>query len=1823
MQSTKIYPDNIPTQSSYFRVILRVILCIYIAVTIPLRLAFIPEFDLDLKSFGTFLFIDLWSNIFFIFDDVISYQNDAKAQNLPVDNEFSSIEEESDTTNYSKNRSWLVIALFSCLPLEYITLLPVAKNLVTNYFMINRIIRVISLPNYIGDISKLLEYKGVRRNIGILRAWMLFFIMALAGHLCCCGFFFVAKWTSKHERDFTWVEELELIESTGNGDLNMLASVAEAYIQALYWAYITMVSRRFSDSLAICKRSISYNTMLLLLQITTGFGDIVPLSIPETVWCILTMFLGVMITACAIANLQLVVTNVDAALTNFQQKTSTVSKFMRYRMLPNNLQNRVMSFYHYQWDLLKGADEERFMFELPKSLQQQVSNFMCRDLIASLPILRDANIALLNAITDAVEVHMYSPEDNILKVGETIRGTLVISRGEVEVLVNGRVERKMKRCDTFAEESLFMTKTSDKNIKAKTFCELFTIPSDSFQHIVESQCDVDQINQMRDIAVTISKNSRKAHKLFGSGEEAVPLGRFWRLFHPNSAFRAIWDFFALLGCLFYMFSIPLMLMRFLDGQEFHDNLLSFGFSYIIDSFFLVDLCLRFNCFMYFEEGLVVSDREKIRAKFFNEHCLVWELLVAVPIDVLIFVFMNDRLSYIYRVTKIFRLRQIIKLVADFNRHLSDFRIGGDMVFVKVITLNFVLFIVCHWVGTMWHGCADLSLFFGYLDNWRNSDEEDETLSISHSDLGGFSGYLRSVYWAIVGMSTTGYGDIVPTNLVETTFATIVILFGGLILPAVVGGLAAYLGNLNLTRRNYRKKLMVAKSYMNYYMIDRGSVNRVMSYYDYLWSRQNAIDEDSIMNEFPWPLRQQVCIHLHSSRINGVPFFSNCDDNVRELIVSILKPSIFMPMDVVIQKGEIGTSMYFIEKGEVAIVAESGMAYCVLETGDYFGESSLLSSSVLSSSARALTYCDVFVLQKEDFVRVMESFVSHQTKNEITKNMIKTMNKKMKLNSNVNRNLSNHEKCCTLVSMIDLVEKGGSLDIRSTQSETKTPICQDSRWYLVWSMVIILICLYNAWIVPFRLGFLREPFYQLDWCCDIVLIFDMYLNYCKFAFLFEGEVVDKVEQVKKHYVQMLFPLDLLSSLPYEMIYCIISTTKPSPIVMASIRSLRLLRVIRVPKLLSVIFNFLEDNNINLAPFRLVEFLTGVVLIAHWAACGFYAMALWKNNHLTCAGADNGNSIVNWANDLSECLWQNTWIQRQIMNGKIPYNGGSDLQRYIRAFNWALPTLVVVVIGDVVPVNSNETLYAFIWMILGVTINAAIIGNVANIVANIDTESSVFIKRADEIKKFMHEMHISNQLQDRVDYFLTSLWQHRESLYEDSFINSIPPTLQLLVTQRTRQRHIAKCPFFDFCSNEIIKALSLRLKLRLYNKDDIIVHAGDMGRKMFFLNTGTVDIVSNDGKTVFATLSAISERRGHTSHRESAFFGETSLFFKRRRTNTVRASSYCEVYVLRKYDLDRELRQRDFDLNRMLRVFTKIADSNRRRNKAVEENLKMARSHKFKLFKLVGSSMHSFDKRKRIRPFLLPNSTFRKSWDITCIFLTVYITISVPFQATFAYKDFSEYMYWIIIDSCIDAFFIVDCYCRYYIFPITTNGSIVIDRNQIKLHYMSNGIYWDILACSPIDWFMMWFDIGYFFQARLIRVMRIIRLPAYLAQIEVYLNMYNIRINAAKRLLFNMLFYYALVNHFCACIWFAIHRFLEPNVKYTWATTDCPTGDGPATHGCIAVWKEDENTHNICDDDLIGRCYVRSLYFVLTTTSTVGYGKFESIQCPNSLFVLIPH
>lgn len=128
-------------------------------------------------------------------------------------------------------------------------------------------------------------------------------------------------------------------------------------------------------------------------------------------------------------------------------------------------------------------------------------------------------------------------------------------------------------------------------------------------------------------------------------------------------------------------------------------------------------------------------------------------------------------------------------------------------------------------------------------------------------------------------------------------------------------------------------------------------------------------------------------HQRSSKgiISSVPFFRDADQFFTASLSKVLIPQVVVPGEFVISKGDIGAEMvprrvalpltdhlqYFVTSGEVDICSADGKTvYRTLGPGSFFGEMALLERSRRTASVRARSYCDLYVLKKDDLDRVL-------------------------------------------------------------------------------------------------------------------------------------------------------------------------------------------------------------------------------------------------------------------------------------------------------------------------------------------------------------------------------------------------------------------------------------------------------------------------------------------------------------------------------------------------------------------------------------------------------------------------------------------------------------------------------------------------------------------------------------------------------------------------------------------------------------------------------------------------------------------------------------
>ena len=102
-----------------------------------------------------------------------------------------------------------------------------------------------------------------------------------------------------------------------------------------------------------------------------------------------------------------------------------------------------------------------------------------------------------------------------------------------------------------------------------------------------------------------------------------------------------------------------------------------------------------------------------------------------------------------------------------------------------------------------------------------------------------------------------------------------------------------------------------------------------------------------------------------------------------------------------------------------------------------------------------------------------------------------------------------------------------------------------------------------------------------------------------------------------------------------------------------------------------------------------------------------------------------------------------------------------------------------------------------------------------------------------------------------------------------------------------------------------ALVLRLKPVLFSPSDYVCRKGEIGKEMYIVNRGKLQVVADNGKTVLATLRA------------GSYFGEISILNMgtagNRRTASVRSVGYSDLFCLNKnvsYFLSKKMRKEQF-------------------------------------------------------------------------------------------------------------------------------------------------------------------------------------------------------------------------------------------------------------------------------------------------------------------------
>ena len=449
--------------------------------------------------------------------------------------------------------------------------------------------------------------------------------------------------------------------------------------------------------------------------------------------------------------------------------------------------------------------------------------------------------------------------------------------------------------------------------------------------------------------------------------KAAPLN--WHSIHPHGKFRQRWDIFNVILIIYSSLVIPFRL-----GFAYTPAMGLQILDYIVDGCFGVDIIFNFCTGLESKDKSISYDKQKILKAYMMGWFWIdfvsffpWELFAATREEsTLPQLFKILRLPRLLRLLRMFRLLRVVRIV---NR--LEYALSIQEGFRQLAFFLLALVLLTHWFSCM----------FYYLGN-VNRDSENYWAVASAGDLntGALTkNYIAACTWAIMTLTTVGYGDISARNDGQRILSILAMIAGALFFAYGVSHIVSIVDEVRAETKKFKTQMDKFNSYMGARNLPDALRGDIREFLHNIRKRQRASirDEEALLSQLSMGLRSRVAMAINDQYLREMPFFLGADVNLTQELALNMESVFYSAYEDVMKEGEEGDAMYFIVAGSVEIIVGKALTrVAVLIEKQYFGEAALLmpeGSRKRTATVRTLVFSEFRVLRSEEFVRILADY----------------------------------------------------------------------------------------------------------------------------------------------------------------------------------------------------------------------------------------------------------------------------------------------------------------------------------------------------------------------------------------------------------------------------------------------------------------------------------------------------------------------------------------------------------------------------------------------------------------------------------------------------------------------------------------------------------------------------------------------------------------------------------------------------------------------------------------------------------------------------------
>ncbi|CAO2821108.1 unnamed protein product [Amaranthus hypochondriacus] len=359
----------------------------------------------------------------------------------------------------------------------------------------------------------------------------------------------------------------------------------------------------------------------------------------------------------------------------------------------------------------------------------------------------------------------------------------------------------------------------------------------------------------------------------------------------------------------------------------------FIFDHIVNGFFAVDILLTF--FVAYVDSrtyLLIDDHKKIAIRYLSTW-FIFDVASTAPLQTLSLIFTDHNGGVGFKALNMLRLWRLRRVSSLFARLEKDIRF--NYFWTRCTKLVSVTLFAVHCAGCFYYLIADR--YPDPTQTWIGAvNPKFKSESV-------WKRYIASIYWSIVTLTTTGYGDLHAENTIEMLFDIFYMLFNLGLTSYIIGNMTNLVVQWTSRTRNFRDTIRACTEFAARNQLPPKIEDQMLSHVC-LKFKTEGLKQQETLNRLPKALRSNISKYLFFPIVQHVHLFTGVSPNFLLQLVSEMDAEYFPPREDVILQNEAPTDIYILVSGAVDMLAHINGCDKVVQkicAGDIFGEIGVL------------------------------------------------------------------------------------------------------------------------------------------------------------------------------------------------------------------------------------------------------------------------------------------------------------------------------------------------------------------------------------------------------------------------------------------------------------------------------------------------------------------------------------------------------------------------------------------------------------------------------------------------------------------------------------------------------------------------------------------------------------------------------------------------------------------------------------------------------------------------------------------------------------------